>query len=116
LAFTPLRVDGSGLAWSAPLSLLAVFAMVWHEPWAEGVVLGCAGLFAVLWMVRAKGRGPRAALVMALGLLGCWLLTSYGQLPGGESLPWPWYTPVGTLVAVAFGWALDRQREVLPAA
>ena len=116
LAFTPLRVDGSGLAWSAPLSLLAVFAMVWHEPWAEGVVLGCAGLIAVLWMVRAKGRGPRAARVMALGLLGCWLLTSYGQLPGGESLPWPWYTPVGTLVAVAFGWALDRQREVLPAA
>jgi len=110
LAFAPLRVDGSGLAWSAPLSLLAVFAMVWHDPWAQGVVLVCAVLLALVWAFCAKGRGQGSALVFLLGLLGCLLLTCFGQLPQGGSLPWPWYTPVGTVVALVFGWALDRQR------
>ena len=34
LAFLPIRARGRGLLWSAPLSVLAVFALAWHDPWA----------------------------------------------------------------------------------
>ena len=34
LAFLPTGRDGSGFAWSAALSVMSVFAVVWHVWWA----------------------------------------------------------------------------------
>jgi len=109
----PLRVDGSGLVWSAPLSVLAVFGLAWHEVWAQQRVVQVAALLLALWFL-LPARRSRSVLRTALLLLGlglCWGLSRYGHFADGGSLPWPWYLPVGAVVAFAFGWLLDEQRD-----
>lgn len=36
LAWLPVRVNGRGLVWAAPLGVLAVFACRFHDDWASG--------------------------------------------------------------------------------
>ena len=52
LAFLPLKIDGRGFMWSGPLSVLCVFALVWHQPWTRAAcwAFGIAAL--VVWMWR----------------------------------------------------------------
>ncbi|MDE0915247.1 MAG: hypothetical protein OSB57_08705 [Planctomycetota bacterium] len=106
LAFLPIRARGRGLVWSAPLSVLAVFALAWHEPWAMDVVHGGFGLMGLVWVVGSirSGVDLRGTLALLLGFALVECLCRYGALPGGKSLPWPWYIPLGTLVT--FLWAL----------
>ncbi len=53
LAFFELRIDARGYLWSAPLSVLLIFALVWHQPWTHAVCwLGAAALlFTWLWFL-----------------------------------------------------------------
>ena len=106
LAFLPIRARGRGLLWSAPLSVLAVFALAWHDPWALDVVHVGAGLLGLAWVVRLlkSGADLRGTLALSLGLALVEGLCRYGALPGGAVLPWPWYIPLGTVVT--FVWAL----------
>lgn len=116
-------LDASGFTWSAPLSMLAVFAVAWHEPWATGLVLFVGVGVAVLWLglrLRAgrlaTGRelAQTGALLALLALLG--LVSAFGYWsgdPGPDGAPavvplsFVWYPWVGGLVAFLFGWWLS---------
>jgi len=133
LAFLPLRIDGSGYPFGAALSVGVVFALTSHQAWARSLplspatlCLGAAVLGLLAWGVARLGpdlrRGVPRGRVMAqtvawaagLGLL-LWL-ERHGAFsrtgPDGESvevvLAWPWYLPVGSLVAFVYGWLLAR--------
>ncbi|MCB9915658.1 MAG: hypothetical protein H6828_10995 [Planctomycetes bacterium] len=117
LAFARLDVDGRGLVLSAPLSVLAVVATAWHERWTtlSIVAVGVLLLAALARQSRGGrvpwglGRAGQAAL-LALALAACAWTAQAGTLPGGRSLPWPWYPPIGATVTVALGWLLDPRR------
>jgi hypothetical protein len=124
-----MRVDGSGFLWSAPLSLVAVFAAAWHGPRSEWVCLGFVALFMMAWLVlrtgpdwvrsaaRAKVVGQALLVALALGIL-VWINRlglfpveinprydpEYDWLP----LAFPWYVPIGSTVAFVFGVLLVR--------
>ena len=119
LALLPGGRGGRGYVLSAPLSVLAVVAVAWHESWTPGV-LGTAGvaLAAIpLWRA-ARGRLLVRQVMMQLLLLAALLavilwVAEHGSLPpspGSDlagSLPWPWYVPVGTLVAWLGAYGFD---------
>ncbi|NLX23955.1 MAG: hypothetical protein GXY55_20070 [Phycisphaerae bacterium] len=50
LAFLRLGIDGRGYIWSAPLSVLAVFALVWHYPWTHIVCWVGGGILLLIWL------------------------------------------------------------------
>ena len=131
LAFLPLRRGASGFLWSAPLSVLGVFGLVWHGDWALGVcAIGVAAL-AVAWIVwrwvpearalRGKSKGPLVLQSLALAT-GCGLvigLCRFATFPDGSVLAFPWYIPCGSLIAFSFALVLDRRsfaRDVDPPA
>ena len=107
LAFLPLRPRPRGLAWSAPLSVMTVFAVVWHAPWAQGVCLGYALVCAAAWLVRRRDAGLGPGLALGCGLALVLALARWGELPGGGVLAWPTYVPIGALVAFGFALLLD---------
>ncbi len=118
LAFLPLKVDGRGLCWSAPISLVTVFAVAWHQAWAQSVCVVFAVAFSVLWMLiewRSGGetRVRRTGwLVLALGLMLAASRWAYAEdAVGFVTVAWPWYSPIGCTVAFVFGILLARRRE-----
>lgn len=53
LAWLPVRVNGRGLVWAAPLGVLAVFACRFHDTWA---IVACSvgtGVLLLSWVWRA---------------------------------------------------------------
>ncbi len=52
LAVLPIRVDGRGYMWSAPLSVFSVFALVWHYEWTHVVCWAVAVLLMALWIIK----------------------------------------------------------------
>ncbi|HEV2295837.1 MAG TPA: hypothetical protein VGR35_18465 [Tepidisphaeraceae bacterium] len=119
LAFLPLRIDGSGYMFSAPLSVLTVFALAWWQPWAQAVCWIGAGIILVAWLIFAIphrfGRNPLGALGQTLALLAgialmLWI-SRYGHFtdPDGVTirpLAWPWWAPIGSIVAFVLGYVL----------
>jgi solute:Na+ symporter, SSS family len=72
LAWLPLKINGRGLIWGASLSVMAVFALRFHEPWAYwacGVVML---LLLATWVVSAV-RTPEAELRNSRLLKTGWL-------------------------------------------
>ena len=60
LAWLPIKVNGRGLVWGAPLSVMGVFALRFHEPWAYwtcGVVMG---VLLISWVVSAISTSDKA--------------------------------------------------------
>lgn len=134
LAFLPLKVDGSGFLWSAPLSVMTIFALAWSEPWTHGVCAAFAWIFLVLWVVLrvlpdlgGEGGAPGALLLRqtTLLLLGVctvvWLsqhgeVTLLGEVEGEPAwirrpVSWPWFVPIGCTVAFVYGLFLARSQE-----
>jgi len=107
LAFLPLRPRPRGLSWSAPLSVMTVFAVVWHSPWAQLACLGYALAAAAAWVVRRRDAGLGPGLALAAGLALVLALARWGELSGGGVLAWPTYVPIGALVAFGFALLLD---------
>ncbi len=124
-----LRVDGRGWLWSAPLSIVFVFALAWHGPrsiWVcagFGLIMLAAWTFARVLPALASGaaRGAlwrqTAALVFALLLL-VWI-NRYALVAveigrrGDPEYRWlplaaPWYVPIGSTIAFVFGYLLAR--------
>ena len=122
-------LDARGYTWSAPLSLLAVFSMAWHEPWATGVVFGLGVVVSVVWLgVRARegrlstGRElvQTAALVLLLltmGLASRYALFDVTDPVTGaveaRPLSFFWFPWIGGLVAFFFGWLLSDPADPL---
>lgn len=132
LAFLPFGVDGRGYMWSAPLAVAYVYALAWHnEPshWACSIF---AALLFLAWLVYTlstygpppRGAGPRVlpvplqAFVLLIGLAGMlainWFL--YWNVPEADgslrraALAWPWHAPIGSVVAVVWGYLLAHRR------
>jgi len=127
LAFLRVRVDGSGLLWAAPVSVLTVFAVAWHQPWSHWVCWIGAGLLVACWCGRLIGR-PRpgdlarsAWLLLALGAMlwinhhGYWTSVDAdtGQLVQ-HSIAWPWFVLIGFAAAFPLGYLLGEPRAVQP--
>ena len=137
LAWLPLKKDAYGLAFSAPLSVFAVFAARFHEPWAQKLCWIICGIFLAVWIVAALA-GPHdnrrgillgKTLILAVACGVVMLLTYYLEfdlidpatgLPpigiDGEEpvttapIAWPWYAPIGGGVAFIFGYLLANPR------
>jgi len=133
LAFLPVNVDGRGFVWSAPLSVAWVYALAWHNPVSRRVCTAFAVLFLAAWFAYllwahirpARDAGPRVlpapaqTLVLIVGLLGMLWINRYGYWDGGVdakgqpiylTVAWPWYAPLGSLVAFIWGYLLARRR------
>lgn len=106
LAFLPLRPRPRGLAWSAPLSVLAVFAVVWHAPWAQAVCAAYGAGALSVWFARGGGRDVRASVALVLGVALLQVVVAGSFVPG-----WPYYVPIGSAVAFVFALLLDRGDE-----
>jgi len=118
VSFLPVRVDGSGLLYSAPLSVLTVFAIVWHSSGAQHLVVLLTALALLAWLVLRLRPALsterwtaelRRTVYLLVGLLVIVGVSRYGY--GAETsdvLAWPWYIPAGSLVAFVLGIALGR--------
>ena len=103
LAWLPIKVNGRGLVWGAPLSVMAVFALRFHEPWAYwacGVVMAVLLVSWVIAAIRTSDsslRGPRLlktgwlligiAIVMSITFKG--YFHSYDETTGDVVLDYP---------------------------
>ena len=129
LAFACTRVDGSGFLWSAPLSVLFVFAAAWHGSRSHAACTIGAGLYMTAWLVLrvvpdwtrgvARVRGLGQTGLLAAGLLFLIWINRFGLFavevnprydPEYRWLPieFPWYVPIGSTVAFVFGVLLAR--------
>ena len=122
LAWLPMRVNGYGLIWAAPLSVMTVYASRFHNAtalWVCGVV---AGVLVVSWVLAAvfyrdeARRGPLllktvwivlGAAVLVLTTLYFWFDVDGKPVP----VAWPWYAPIGGLMAFVFGYLLGEPRR-----
>jgi Na+/proline symporter len=127
LSLLPLGVDGSGYRWSAPLSVLAVFAIVWHATWAQVLVHAVLAVALLLWGARrllpalGSGRDVRGEclrtvwLVVLAAVISVTVLRGHALRvdPDGATttavLAWPWYIPAGSTVAFVWGLLLGRR-------
>jgi len=123
LAFLPLKVNGRGLLFSGPLSVLCVFSIFWHEWWAHYVCWGAGALLLGLWFISVRSNTPGFAsktVVLVAGIALMLVLSYYGYWEGpfddnGDPtklrLAWPWYTPLGSVVAFTWGYLLAGPRR-----
>jgi Na+/proline symporter len=120
LALLCKRVDAHGLAWSAPLSVLAVFAVSWHAPWAQWTTLALAALIvalrtAILTRDHGPHSGPCGTIVLIAAVVGVVALNrfEYTNAAGQAThivVAWPWNVPLGLVVALALGYLLAGRR------
>lgn len=131
LALLRRRVEGSGFMWSAPLSVLTVYALAWHQPFSHGLCWTAVLMLAALWvglrlipgLRPGSGSVPGTAGLVLQSLVlgtGCALVLvlnyfAYAEgSPGGDGAPtyrvlaYPWYVPIGSCVAFFFALLLSR--------
>jgi len=118
-----LAIDGRGYLYGAPLSVLVVFALSWHDATSVTAVdlVGAAlvGVYVVrevLPRVKARTFDQRAVLRVLALLLGAAIagwLARHGQIerPDGSlaNLAFTWHPLIGTVIAFGFGWGLSRR-------
>lgn len=112
LAFLGLRVDDRGLVWSAPLSVVAVFGVAWKAGWASWAVAASSAILLGLWIVLEARRRPWLKTAVFSGAIAVPLLLHWA-LPVAPA--WPWFIPIGSIVAFGFGWLLAEPRSAAPA-
>ena len=139
LAWLPLRVNAWGLIWSAPLSVFTVYASSRHDETTFWLCAAIGAFLVLTWIAAAllsrKGlrlrrlyRTPWLLVGVALMLLVWWRLwfvkvdvqtgapvmemTREGLAQVKRyAIGWPWYAPIGGLVAFVFGYALADRRS-----
>ncbi len=132
LAFLRLNVDDRGILWGTPLSVLAVFAITWHQTWATWVVLASVAAIGLAWTLDAWRRIERTAAphpvrpvtlliqsVVIGATLGAIVLVSLYRYSGADSasgprpltVAWPWNVPIALAVALVIGYAAAGPRR-----
>jgi SSS family transporter len=111
LAWFKWGVDGTGLVWSAPLSLLTVFAVAWQPPeheWARTAVWIATALFAVAWAMWriAPARESTASKLATTTWLALGLGVAHAVQLVHFTVAWPWFVPIGCTTATLFGYLL----------
>lgn len=126
LALFRLNVDARGILVSAPLSVITVLAISWHQLWAVCATAVLAALTLAGWLIgvfiRPGGRhpdpqrdGPATALVATVGALAVFLCGYQDPLTGRAlTVAWPWNVPIGFTVAFGLGYLLARPRASPP--
>ena len=120
LAWFRWGVDGSGLYWSAPLSMLMVFCVAWQPPahaWAPSVAWGACALLLLAWCVfrLAQKRESLARALVSTAIFGAGLALALVVQARGWTTAWPWFVPIGCTTATLFGYLLAaRKSEVTP--
>jgi SSS family transporter len=109
------RVDGSGFLWSAPLSVLMVFAVAWHAPWARYALYVGGGALLAAWLaVRVRSELaietaiPARIALQSIVLLAGVALAVWTVHLDKAPVAWPWFSPIGALTAFSFGWLLAQ--------
>ncbi len=133
LAWLPIGKDAYGLIWSAPLSVFCVLSCRFHDDWIFQVLIGVTSVLLVAWIVAALLNSRRKGVLLAKTVwlvIGCaipFLIAQYlwfakldpatgkllyvaGQIDK-TSIAWPWYAPVGGMVALVFGYLLGEPRS-----
>ncbi|MFH1417132.1 MAG: sodium/solute symporter [Planctomycetota bacterium] len=114
LAFFRVNRDDSGLVWAIPLTLLTVFGLSVHNPWADWIVVIAAATILLHGAIRHHRDPVRvAALVTAALLAVC--LHQYEVPPetaAGEPkyLAYPWHYVIGTGMTFLLGYCLGRPK------
>jgi SSS family solute:Na+ symporter len=111
--FLGRRLDASGLLFSAPLSVLMVVAIAWHEAWTRPVLFAGLGALALAWvatrLLAADETLGLRAFRTALLLAGCALVLWVNDQ--NWVVAWPWFAPAGLVIAFLFGWGLAVPRR-----
>lgn len=131
LSFFPLNVDSRGYMFAAPLSCMCVFALIWHQSWAQVTCWAAAAILFVAWMAviiverstREKSAPvlppPIQTAILVFGIALMMALCYFGYWPGPadasgnvtyQNLAWPWQIPIGTTIAFLWGIALARRQ------
>ena len=128
LAWLPLRVNGRGLIWAAPLSFFTVLFAKFHEPWAQvlaGIVAVsllatwiATALFASPGPLRTRRMLQTIALVVGIAIMLATVFVGYVSRtvgPAGDyvyvTVAWPWYAPIGAVIAFVFGYLLADPKD-----
>ncbi|WP_428388017.1 sodium:solute symporter family transporter [Mucisphaera sp.] len=116
LGFLPLNKTGYGLVFSAPLSVMTIFAVVWHEPWSINTNIAAGVILVAAWVIAALAGQPERRTVRLLktpivfaGAFLIWYLAEYGYfMIDGErdTVAWPWWAVIGFFTAFIFGYLL----------
>jgi Na+/proline symporter len=137
LALLAPRVGGSGFLWSAPYSVLFVYALAWHDERSRLICQYASIAFVLAWFFRRtigdlksgepvkRSLGQLLLVVIAACVL-CWL-QRHGQFASERNehadqewvfsaLAFPWYVPVASTLAFALGlfWARDDEPAEAP--
>lgn len=109
------------LFWTACLALLAIgFSRLGQSQPGVQVALGLAsvtagGLLGAFLIARYIGRARQSDALWAIGvstlfMFALWLGSKgWLPLPLGRRIAWPWYSLIGSAIAVAAGWLLSRR-------
>jgi SSS family solute:Na+ symporter len=115
LAFLKIRRDDSGLPWAVALSILSIFAISVHTPWAEKVVWGvCGAAAAVACLMYWRAPQKVAAVLIAAGLILALHHLHFGDQTDHTEryLAFSWSYPVGTILTFALGYVLGNPAAV----
>ncbi len=106
--------DGRGFVFSAPLSVLVVYGLVWHGPLPRMAILTVGAVLAGLAMLEPSSRIKRFAFIV-MGTALAWGCSLRAVTPQGAVLAWPWYVPIGALVAYCWSfWLRPWDRGTAP--
>ena len=116
LAFLPTKRDDLGLMWGVPLSILIVFALNWHQPVTQIIVLIACFILIIQAFRRFKEQPQKVGVIgIAVGIVALVSMAVTGYSTDGQpvhiSLAWPWHYPIGTAMTFFIGYLVGNKKD-----